>query len=112
MITALNVYTDGNDFLSKCVRTADFYSTGTDLNVLRDPIMGLRSNDAAARAISTIKHNFTSININNYNAKPMHIIIVNGEVYLNENAFLDFVLNDFELHKYNFLRERLVRPYW
>ncbi|MCV5934237.1 hypothetical protein OFO87_29355, partial [Escherichia coli] len=73
MITALNVYTDGNDFLSKCVRTADFYSTGTDLNVLRDPIMGLRSNDAAARAISTIKHNFTSININNYNAKPMHI---------------------------------------
>ncbi|EIH4298235.1 TraI domain-containing protein [Escherichia coli] len=102
MITALNVYTDGNDFLSKCVRTADFYSTGTDLNVLRDPIMGLRSNDAAARAISTIKHNFTSININNYNAKPMHIIIVNGEVYLNENAFLDFVLNDFELHKYNF----------
>lgn len=54
MITALNVYTDGNDFLSKCVRTADFYSTGTDLNVLRDPIMGLRSNDAAARAISTI----------------------------------------------------------
>ncbi len=73
------------------MRTADFYSTGTDLNVLRDPIMGLRSNDAAARAISTIKHNFTSININNYNAKPMHIIIVNGEVYLNENAFLDFV---------------------
>ncbi|MCK0437727.1 helicase, partial [Salmonella enterica subsp. enterica serovar 1,4,[5],12:i:-] len=64
--------------------------------------MGLRSNDAAARAMSTIKHNFTSININNYNAKPMHIIIVNGEVYLNENAFLDFVLNDFELHKYNF----------
>ncbi|WP_317189389.1 MobH family relaxase [Escherichia coli] len=69
MITALNVYTDGNDFLSKCVRTADFYSTGTDLNVLRDPIMGLRSNDAAAGAISTIKHNFTSININNYNAQ-------------------------------------------
>ncbi|ENV4295712.1 MobH family relaxase [Salmonella enterica] len=61
MVTALNVYNDGNDFLSKCVRTSDYYSTGTDLNVLRDPIMGLRSNDAAARAIGTIKHNFTSI---------------------------------------------------
>lgn len=66
IVTALNVYNDGNDFLSKCVRTSDYYSTGTDLNVLRDPIMGLRSNDAAARAIGTIKHNFTSININNY----------------------------------------------
>ncbi len=53
-------------------------------------------NYAAARAISYHKHNFTSININNYNAKPMHIVIVNGEVYLNENAFLDFVLNDFK----------------
>ncbi|MGV7963822.1 MobH family relaxase [Photorhabdus tasmaniensis] len=102
MVTALNIYTDGNDFLSKCVRASDFYSTGTDLNVLRDPIMGLRSNDAAARAISTIKHNFTSININNYHAKPMHIIIINGEVYLNENAFLDLVLNDFAVHKFNF----------
>ena len=102
MVTALNVYNDGNDFLSKCVRTSDFYSAGTDLNVLRDPIMGLRSNDAAARAIGTIKHNFTSININNYKIKPMHIIIVNGEVYLNENAFLDFVLSDFATHKYNF----------
>ncbi|EBX7245335.1 helicase [Salmonella enterica subsp. enterica serovar Stanley] len=102
MVTALNVYNDGNDFLSKCVRTSDYYSTGTDLNVLRDPIMGLRSNDAAARAIGTIKHNFTSININNYKTKPMHIIIVNGEVYLNENAFLDFVLSDFAAHKFNF----------
>ncbi|HFV9914980.1 TPA: MobH family relaxase [Salmonella enterica subsp. diarizonae serovar 61:l,v:z35] len=102
MVTALNVYNDGNDFLSKCVRTSDYYSTGTDLNVLRDPIMGLRSNDAAARAIGTIKHNFTSININNYKSKPMHIIIVNGEVYLNENAFLDFVLSDFAAHKFNF----------
>lgn len=64
--------------------------------------MGLRSNDAAARAIGTIKHNFTSININNYKSKPMHIIIVNGEVYLNENAFLDFVLSDFAAHKFNF----------
>ncbi len=102
MVTALNVYNDGNDFLSKCVRTSDYYSTGTDLNVLRDPIMGLRSNDAAARAIGAIKHNFTSININNYKTKPMHIIIVNGEVYLNENAFLDFVLSDFAAHKFNF----------
>lgn len=102
MVTALNVYNDGNDFLSKCVRTSDYYSTGTDLNVLRDPIMGLRSTDAAARAIGTIKHNFTSININNYKSKPMHIIIVNGEVYLNENAFLDFVLSDFAAHKFNF----------
>lgn len=102
MVTALNVYNDGNDFLSKCVRTSDYYSTGTDLNVLRDPIMGLRSNDAAARAIGTIKHNFTSIKINNYKSKPMHLIIVNGEVYLNENAFLDFVLSDFAAHKFNF----------
>ena len=76
MVTALNVYNDGNDFLSKCVRTSDYYSTGTDLNVLRDPIMGLRSNDAAARAIGTIKHNFTSININNYKSKPMHLMVM------------------------------------
>ncbi|MED8652184.1 hypothetical protein [Escherichia coli] len=32
----------------------------------------------------------------------MHLIIVNGEVYLNENAFLDFVLSDFAAHKFNF----------
>ncbi|EEX1005141.1 helicase [Escherichia coli] len=102
MISALNYYNDGGDLLSKCVRKADYYSTGTDLNVLRDPVMGLRSNDASARAISTLKHNFKSININDYKTKPLHLIIINGEVYLNENAFLDFVLADFEKLGFNF----------
>ncbi|MBL5885599.1 TraI domain-containing protein [Lelliottia amnigena] len=102
MLTALNFYNDGNDYLSRCVRKADYYSTGTDLNVMRDPVMGLRSNDAAARALGSLKHNFQHLNINDFKSKPMHLIIINGEVYLNENAFLDFVLADFEKMQFNF----------
>ena len=102
MLSALNFYNDGNDYISKCVRKADYYSTGTDLNVMRDPVMGLRSNDAAARALGSLKHNFQHLNINDFKSKPMHLIIINGEVYLNENAFLDFVLADFEKMKFNF----------
>lgn len=102
MLTALNFYNDGNDYLSRCVRKADYYSTGTDLNVMRDPVMGLRSNDAAARALGSLKHNFQHLNTNDFKSKPMHLIIINGEVYLNENAFLDFVLADFEKMQFNF----------
>lgn len=102
MLLALNFYNDGNDYLSKCVRKADYFSTGTDLNVMRDPVMGLRSNDAAARALGSLKHNFQKLNINDFKSKPMHLIIINGEVYLNENAFLDFVLADFEKMNFNF----------
>ncbi|MCW1830007.1 TraI domain-containing protein [Enterobacter asburiae] len=102
MLTALNFYNDGNDYLSRCVRKADYYSTGTDLNVMRDPVMGLRSNDAAARVLGSLKHNFQHLNINDFKSKPMHLIIINGEVYLNENAFLDFVLADFEKMQFNF----------
>lgn len=102
MLLALNFYNNDNDYLSRCVRKADYYSTGTDLNVMRDPVMGLRSNDAAARALGSLKHNFHQLNINDYKSKPMHLVIINGEVYLNENAFLDFVLADFEKMKFNF----------
>lgn len=102
MLESLNFYNDGNDLLSRCVRKADYYSTGTDLNVIRDPIVGLRSSDASTRAINALKHNFKSININDYSVQPMHLIIINGDVYLNENAFADFVLADFEKSNFNF----------
>lgn len=73
MVTALNVYNnDGNDF----------YQNVQELLIITLQVLILMcwgpdnrssiSNDAAARAIGTIKHNFTSININNYKTKPMH----------------------------------------
>lgn len=109
MLSSLNSYINANDFLSRCVRRADYYSTGTDLNVIRDPIIGLRSTDAATRAMSAVKHKFKDLGINDYQSKSMHIIIVNGEVYFNEQTFLDFILKEFQEIKFNFPQDEVGR---
>ncbi|NRN29015.1 MobH family relaxase [Photorhabdus heterorhabditis] len=103
MLFTLINYNRANDFLSNCVRKADYFSTGTDLNLIRNPILGIRSTDAATRALSAIRENFRELGINNYNNnKAMHIILISGEVYLNETAFIDFALKEFQKIDFNF----------
>lgn len=95
------------DYLSQCVHSADHFSTGTDLNLIRDPIIGTRSADAATRAIRAVKEKFTSLGINNHkDGEAMHIIFIGGDAYFNESAFLDFALNEFSEMKFNFPAEQ------
>ncbi|MFS9592605.1 MobH family relaxase [Enterobacter hormaechei] len=95
------------DYLSQCVHSADHFSTGTDLNLIRDPIIGTRSADAATRAIRAVKEKFISLGINNHSdGDAMHIIFIGGEVYFNESAFLDFALNEFSEMNFNFPAEQ------
>ncbi|OOB84425.1 hypothetical protein BZY71_24870, partial [Leclercia adecarboxylata] len=95
------------DYLSQCVHSADHFSTGTDLNLIRDPIIGTRSADAATRAIRAVKEKFISLGINNHNdSDAMHIIFIGGEVYFNESAFLDFALSEFSEMNFNFPAEQ------
>lgn len=95
------------DYLSQCVHSADHFSTGIDLNLIRDPIIGPRSADAATRAIRAVKEKFISLGINNHNdGDAMHIIFIGGEVYFNESAFLYFALNEFSEMNFNFPAEQ------
>lgn len=103
MISALSNYAKTDDYLSICIRRADYYSTGTDLNMMTDPIMGRRSADAASRAINTLRTHMKSLNINDYqSSSPLHLFIIGGAVYLNESACIDFILNDFSAAGFNF----------
>lgn len=103
MISALSNYSKTDDYLSICIRRADYYSTGTDLNMMTDPIMGRRSADAASRAINTLRTHMKSLNINDYHgSSPLHIFIIGGSIYLNESACIDFILNDFMAAGFNF----------
>lgn len=107
MLVTLQDPMRSKDYLSQCVHSADHFSTGTDLNLIRDPIIGTRSADAATRAIRAVKEKFISLGINNHkDGDAMHIIFIGGEVYFNESAFLDFALHEFNEMNFNFPAEQ------
>lgn len=112
MLSALGNYTTSDDFISRCMRTADWHSTGTDTSYRYDKQSGIRASDTAARAIAILKDNISTLNINGFDSSsvrhdknsppPVHIMIIGGSVYINEHAALDFILNQFKHLGINF----------
>jgi conjugal transfer pilus assembly protein TraI len=106
MLASLGNYTTSDDFISRCMRTADWHSTGTDTSYRYDKQSGIRASDTAARAISIIKDNISALNINGFDSSPtlagqngpspVHIMIIGGAVYINEHTALDYILNQFK----------------
>ena len=92
MLSALGNYTTSDDFISRCMRTADWHSTGTDTSYRYDKQSGIRASDTAARAIAILKDNISTLNINGFNSssvrhdrnsKPqVDIMIIVGSVYI------------------------------
>ncbi|HHD2468746.1 TPA: MobH family relaxase [Klebsiella pneumoniae] len=112
MLSALGNYTTSDDFISRCMRTADWHSAGTDTSYRYDKQSGIRASDTAARAIAILKDNISTLNINGFDSSsvrhdrnsppPVHIMIIGGSVYINEHAALDFILNQFKHLGINF----------
>lgn len=112
MLSSLGNYTTSDDFISRCMRTADWHSTGTDTSYRYDKQSGIRASDTAARAISILKDNIGSLNINGFDSSPsitgknapsqVHIMIIGGSVYINEHTSLDYILNQFKKLGMNF----------
>lgn len=112
MLSALGNYTTSDDFISRCMRTADWHSTGTDTSYRYDKQSGIRASDTAARAIAILKDNISTLNINGFDSSsvrhdrnsppPVHIMIIGDSVYINEHAALDFILNQFKHLGINF----------
>ncbi|MEQ0229264.1 MobH family relaxase [Klebsiella sp. CN_Kp091] len=112
MLASLGNYTTSDDFISRCMRTADWHSTGTDTSYRYDKQSGIRASDTAARAISIIKDNISALNINGFDSSPtlagqngpspVHIMIIGGAVYINEHTALDYILNQFKKLGVNF----------
>ena len=67
MLASLGNYTTSDDFISRCMRTADWHSTGTDTSYRYDKQSGIRASDTAARAISIIKDNISAALLNKSN---------------------------------------------
>jgi conjugal transfer pilus assembly protein TraI len=112
MLSALGNYKTSNDFISRCMRTADWHSTGTDTSYRYDKQSGLRASDTAARAMSILKDNISSLNINGFDSSStpkgkgandaIHIMIIGSSVYINEHTALDFILSQFKQLGINF----------
>ncbi|WP_421078928.1 TraI domain-containing protein [Klebsiella quasipneumoniae] len=112
MLAALGNYTTSDDFISRCMKTADWHSTGTDTSYRYDKQSGIRASDTAARAVAILKDNISILNINGFDSSserfdknsppPVHIMIIGGSVYINEHAALDFILGQFKHLRINF----------
>lgn len=98
MLTAASSYLHQHSFISDSVRAADFYSTGTDLNVIAHPLMGTRSIDAVTKAFRILRDNLRTLNINDSSdrRKPPHIFVIGSELYLTRDACLSFILGEFK----------------
>ncbi len=94
MLAALGNYTTSDDFISRCMRTADWHSTGTDTSYRYDKQSGIRASDTAARAVAILKDNISILNINGFDSSaerfdknsppPVHIMII-GALFTSTN---------------------------
>ena len=84
--------TISDDFISRCMWTADWHSTGADTSYRYDKQFAIRASDTNARAIAILKDNINTLNINGFNSssvrhdrnsKPqVDIMIIVGSVYI------------------------------
>ena len=92
MLSALGNCTTSDDFISRCMWTADWHSTGADTSYRYDKQFAIRASDTNARAIAILKDNINTLNINGFNSssvrhdrnsKPqVDIMIIVGSVYI------------------------------
>lgn len=92
MLSALGNCTTSDDFISRCMWTADWHSTGADTSYRYDKQFAIRASDTNARAIAILKDNINTLNINGFNSSSVrhdrnsqpqvHIMIIVGSVYI------------------------------